>query len=345
MIPHQDKNPSHEYTFLSPGNSVPIFSQFRIALLACYFGPLPPYSALVFKSMGENPGIDWLLVTDSLPNYDLPPNVHLHLITLQSLAERSSMICGFPVTIPKPYDICSLRPAYGLIFQDELMGYDFWGHVDLDVIFGNILKFIPDATLSTHDRILCRGALSIYRNIERVNHAFKLQAPGAMDYRIVFSDLSSRPFLDEWRGIWKILRYHEFRQFHDEFIADIKPPSRYKITRFESEELINYPHQFYYWHTGRCFHGYYHREGGFFDREIAYIHFQKRNLPKPAFNEKTTSGFSIGPCGFLPYSRENLTEDEMDALNPERWKPLSTILQEQKKKLLRKCLKAKKLFF
>jgi len=303
--------------------------KYRIALLACYFGPLPPYAPLVFRSMEMNPSIDWLFITDTIPRFQLPPNVHIRVRSLQSVADRCGEICEFPIIINRPYDICDLRPAFGLIFSDELKDYHFWGHVDMDAIYGDILRFLPNQILAANDRILCRGHLSIYRNIDRVNHAFKLLAPGAMDHKKAFTDTSLEQF-DEWRGIWKIMRYHNFKQYHEEFIADIRPPSQYKITRFEAEELENYKHQFFYWHDGRTFQAYYHREGGLFDREVAYIHFKKRQLPAPEFEAGKIRGFSIGPDGFFPYNRENLTEEQMDFINSTRWKTLNTGLQRLK---------------
>lgn len=311
-------------------------TRFRIALLACYFGELPPFAPLVFRSMGMNRGLDWILVTDSAPEMELPPNVTVRVRSLRSIADRCGVLCGFPVEIRHPYDICSLRPAFGLCFEEDLRGYDYWGHVDMDVIYGDILRFLPDTVLETHDRILCRGHLSIYRNNDAVNHAFKLQSPGGMDYRLIFRNLPQRPFLDEWQGIWKIMRYHRFRQFHEEFIADIKPPTRYRFGRFEAEELPNHPHQFFYWHEGRTFQAYYHREGGLFDREVAYVHFQKRPLPGPDFHHDSVPGFSIGPEGFTPYDRENLTPSGMDALNRNLMKPAGLILREGVERARRK---------
>ena len=323
----------------SPVQSI---SNRRIALLACYFGDLPPYAGLVFRTMGMNSELDWFFITDRTPNFDLPANVHLRIRSLKSVADRCAEICGFPIEIHAPYDICSLRPVFGLCFAEYLGGYGFWGHVDMDVIYGDILSFLPNSVLDSHDRILCRGHLSIYRNNHTVNHAFMLPTPGGMDYRKTFKNLSTRPFLDEWQGIWKIMRYHRFHQYHDEFIADIRPPSRYRIGRFEAEELPNHRHQIFYWHGGKTFQAYYHREGGLFDREVAYIHFQKRTLPAPSFNQKAVSGFSINNSGFLPYDRENLTPTEMDILNHDRLKPFGLIVSESIGRVKRKLSTATK---
>ena len=61
---------------------------------------------------------------------------------------------------------------YGYLFDDYLTEYDFWGHCDVDLIFGNIRKFIDDKILNQYDRILSRGHLSLYRNCKEINELF-----------------------------------------------------------------------------------------------------------------------------------------------------------------------------
>ena len=40
---------------------------------------------------------------------------------------------------------------YGLLFSDDLNGYDFWGWLDPDIMIGNIRKFINDGVLNKYD--------------------------------------------------------------------------------------------------------------------------------------------------------------------------------------------------
>ena len=297
----------------------------RITLIACYFGPLPPYVPIVFRAMEANSAIDWLLIVDQIPSCSLPTNIRIKILSMAELSDLSSEAVGTKIRIAIPYQVCSLRPAFGLIFREMIRNSDFWGHVDLDAIYGDFQSLIPADAFLNFDRILCRGHLSMYRNTESVAHAFKLDAPGALNYKNVFSDLTVNTAFDEWRGIWKIMRYHNFKQYHSECIADIVPPDQYKIRRFESFGEENHPYQFFYWHEGRTFHAYYHREGGLFDNEVAYIHFQKRNLPAPTFEINESRGFTVGPSGFKPYNRENLSPGEIMKLNSDQMRPLRVI--------------------
>ena len=45
---------------------------------------------------------------------------------------------------------------FGHIFSDYLVGYDFWGYGDIDLIYGNISKFITRDMLEQFDCIRCR---------------------------------------------------------------------------------------------------------------------------------------------------------------------------------------------
>ena len=298
----------------------------RIALVACYFGRLPNYIPLVFQTASFNPTIDWILVGDAVPDFPLPANVTHHPCHIGEVAARIEDACGTPVLIQHPYDLTRLKPTYGLAFADLLRKYDYWGHVDLDMIYGDLRKFLPEKVLASHERVYARGHLSVFWNTPESNRHFMKQAPGAPDYRDILANRDHRQF-DEWDGIWQIYRYHRIPQYHAEVIADIRPPTETRIGRFAAMELPNFPRQLFYWHEGRTFQLYYHPEGGLFDREVAYIHFQKRRLPTPDFSPTEVRGFTIGPDGFKPYNRENLTRAEIAALNPARLRSLSEMIR------------------
>jgi hypothetical protein len=160
-----------------------------------------------------------------------------------------------------------------------------------------------------------------------MNHYFMRPAPGAMDYRMVFRDPNPLGF-DEWRGIYRILRYYGVPQYRAEVIADIVPPTRWRISRFEASKLRNYPLQFFYWLRGKVFQAYYNNEFGIEDHEVAYIHFQKRRLSVPSFDARHAEGFLITPEGFRPYQGEHLSPAEVARLNPSRWRPLGDVFAD-----------------
>lgn len=80
--------------------------------------------------------------------------------------------------LPGTGKVWDYRCAFGVLYEEELKGYQYWGHVDLDVVFGNINKFLPDAELerldvfSSHNEYVC-GFFSLYKNSSEVNNLFK----------------------------------------------------------------------------------------------------------------------------------------------------------------------------
>lgn len=136
-------------------------------------GKFPIYSNLWLDSCQRNYTIDFLLITDQTIQ-NCPPNVILKNMTLQELRERIQIGMKEKIVLDKPYKSCDFRPMFGYIFQKELIGYDFWGHCDMDVIFGNIRKFVTDELLDKYDKIYPLGHFSLYRNSDKCNLYFKL---------------------------------------------------------------------------------------------------------------------------------------------------------------------------
>ena len=69
-------------------------------------------------------------------------------------------------------------PTYGVLFADELQGYDFWGHCALDAVYGRLDRFVSDEFLSDcdifgNDPNAINGCFSLYRNCDLVNNLFK----------------------------------------------------------------------------------------------------------------------------------------------------------------------------
>lgn len=302
-------------------------SRSSICMLVCYFGRLPVYLECVLRSCAANPDIDWLIFTDDTTQRKLPPNVRLKSATLDGLRKKFSSKLGFEVNLSNTRLLCHFKTAYGFLFEDQLEGYDFWGHCDLDMVFGDLRKFLREEILRDYPKILCRGHFCLYRNTREINRYFMLEAPGVISYRVAFqSGRIDQVGFDEWRGVYAILRYHNIPQFHSEFIVDVVPPTGWKITTFKGAAIPNYPEQVFYWHRGKVFHAHYNCDRGIADDEYAYIHFQKRSMPAPEFDPSTVNGFLITPDGFFPYNRELLTDEDFARYNRERWRPKEQIV-------------------
>lgn len=84
----------------------------KLALVLCYFGPLPNYADLFFNSVRANPEIDFILVTDQLVK-EPPANLKIKQLTLPALRAKFQRKISFPIRLHQPYKICDYRPAFG----------------------------------------------------------------------------------------------------------------------------------------------------------------------------------------------------------------------------------------
>jgi hypothetical protein len=283
-----------------------------ILLILPYFGPFPRYADLFFRSCAANPSVNWLLVTDQeLEAHRVPPNVAIKRMTFSELRASIDIAVGFKTSVPNPYKLSDFRPAYGMIFADEVQGFDFWGHCDLDVIFGDVRKFLTEEVLRTYDKVLMHGHLSLYRNCHEANHYFKLEAPG-ISFRDVFTTSKLRAF-DEFGGLTILLKQHKVPYFRcDDYLADIDQ----HVYRLNPIQPPHYRHQCFYWEEGKVFRDFWDgtRRG---TQEYLCIHLQKRPMSEPPRELRSGNGsFYIMPRRFVAKLSEPRSPAEMDQLNP-----------------------------
>ncbi len=137
-----------------------------------YFGKWPVWIDLYFYSCYMNPMIDFYFFTDCPKPNILPDNVLYHYINWQDYCGIISKSLDIEFNHKNPYKLCDIRPFYGLIHQNLLVDYDFWGYGDIDVCYGNINKWITDKILEKYDVISSHsdrvsGHFCLIRNIAK----------------------------------------------------------------------------------------------------------------------------------------------------------------------------------
>ena len=115
----------------------------KIALVIPYFGKLPSYIDIFFKSLEFNKQIDVILFTDQDCNYDLP-NLIVYKTSFEKIKAKIQNKFPFEICLNKPYKLCDYRPSFGYVFDEELKDYEFWGYCDLDEVLGDIMYFLND---------------------------------------------------------------------------------------------------------------------------------------------------------------------------------------------------------
>lgn len=255
----------------------------RRIIIACYYGTFPAWMNLWVKSCELNPDFDFLLVTDS-EIQDLPVNVTLHQESFDNLRRRFRQVLGFEISLEHPYKLCDYKPVYGLAFQDLIQGYDFWGHCDIDMVFGRISHFLTDELFQQYDRLGTYAHLLFYRNTDAINRLF-MKRGSIFDYTTVFKGKWYYG-LDEMFGMNLICRKNHVKWYDcghaiclDKSKTHLSNPLVFSGTR-------NYPNQGVLWDDGRVYHTYLAENGELRMDEKMYYHFSKTYYDKMACLEK-----------------------------------------------------------
>jgi len=312
----------------------------RIAIVICWFGPLPNYFRLWCKSCAANPTIDWLIFTDQEIEA-LPDNIHVHRTTLAEIATLARRKLDFPnLSLETPYKLCDYKVMYGVIFDDRLKGYDFWGYCDFDMIFGDLRDFFSDEMLDRYDKILPCGHLSVYRNTPEVNARYKLPESKFSAEEVMSSPVNFA--FDEWRCIFKIYKENGFPMYEEIPYADVSwEHERFSIYRRSAAKYSapapDFKHQVFYFEDGRIFRAYIDDNGSVCRDQFLYIHLMKRKFPPVDEDVLNSPAFFCTPSGFLPKEPGKLPEKkEIRKLNPYRGLLYEAIERRIRKKILKR---------
>lgn len=277
-----------------------------IALIVPYYGKFPGYFQLFLNTCRQNPTIDWLLFTDIMDPYDYPDNVHLVQQSFEELRVYFQNKFAFPIVLEKPYKLCDYKPAYGYLFEEYLDGYDYWGYCDIDLLFGDLRAFLPDAELEKYDKIGHLGHLSLYRNRPDINRLFLSEFNGRARYKEVYTTNHSCVF-DEWddlsinkmfllsgKRVWIWNEFFDAYPNHDNLV---KVTTDFDInTRKKSTEIARCA-SFITWENGRIFSKQWHLTG-WTTTELAYAHFQKRSMAVDC--SRNEANILCLPTNFVP---------------------------------------------
>ena len=144
-------------------------SKKRIALVLPWTGRQPWYWALWQKTAADR-------------CFDV-------MVIRKTLAEFSALVqeklCPGPVPfrLATGHKLCDLKPMYGVLFAEELKGYDYWAFGDCDVMYGRqfdawIEKAVAgDYEVATVQREFIAGPFTLVKNCEKCNRLFE-QARG-----------------------------------------------------------------------------------------------------------------------------------------------------------------------
>lgn len=290
----------------------------KVIFIVPYFGRFPNYFQLVLNSMEFNKEFNWLIFTDNNESYNLPKNVKIVKTTFDGIKKQIQKKFDFKISLERPYKFCDFRPAYGYIFEEYLKEYDYWGYCDIDVIFGDLSKFITEDILNKYEKIFTLGHMTLYKNTYKNNKRFMEKYNGKVLYRRYLSSNENFAFDEQYektkekysinniydelgievynqKPIADIFVYEQnfklVKDFDRNDIGDIFEEDRESIFTYENGKILRY----------------YFKFENFIVREYMYIHLQKREM---TYN-KTMKKFKIIPNAFIELEHD-ITEENFN---------------------------------
>lgn len=255
----------------------------KIKYIVLYFNNkkmFPNNFSLWLESCGFNDSIEWLIFTDcDTDRYKIPSNVTIEKTSFEDIKKLIQSKFDFTVSIERAYKLCDFRPAFGYIFEDWLKDADYWGFCDIDLVWGNIRKFMPDKILEQNERIGSEGHSSVFKNNEFNRYAFrKLDKKGCQDYIEVFSSQKHYCF-DEWAGhdgggMSMIYKKNNIKMASELEYVDVSP----NYNRFVLDMKDAKAQNSIYVIKDKSAYVLYENEGELVQKEVMCIHFQKRRF-------------------------------------------------------------------
>lgn len=286
----------------------------RIAVIGVYFGKLPNYFHLWMQSCASNSNVDFKLFTDAKVEKN-PINLEIIHMTLKEMKVLAEQKIGMQIALDTPFKCCDYKPVYGLIFEDYLKDYDYWGHCDLDLIFGDLQSFFDLYQLEKYDKFLPLGHLAMYRNTKECNERFRIIPKGGNGYSYSFTVPYTTQF-DELGGINAIYKEQGYPFFTKRIFADISSQwFRVKLAEnYVDSNDVNYHYQVFYWENGKVFRSFI-KDDRVEEEEFIYIHIKKRKYAD--YSCVQGSAFYINPDNFaFKPNNEKVTKTIIQCNNP-----------------------------
>lgn len=148
----------------------------KIVLIMPYFGKWPEWMSFYIKSCEYNSTIDFIFFTDCEIPESAPSNIIFNKMSFDQYKKIFQDKLHINTEDMTPYKICDYRPTFGYVHEEIIKQYDFFGYGDIDVIYGDLRKFLDDDVLSHNvisahkDRL--SGHFALLRNTKKYRNAF-----------------------------------------------------------------------------------------------------------------------------------------------------------------------------
>jgi len=159
-----------------------------ICYIIPFFGRLPKSFPLFLKSCDFNPTVNWLIFTNNKDIYSHNKNVKIITIEFNEVKKMIQKIFSFPISLDNPRKLCDYKCSYGEAFHDFIKSFDFWGYCDIDMVFGNVRKFMTEKLLNSYEKIGFQGHSTLFHNTEENNSRYRIDTNNTISYKTVYSN-------------------------------------------------------------------------------------------------------------------------------------------------------------
>lgn len=281
--------------------AVPTASERRICIVMPYFGKWPEWMEQYLESCRWNPSIEWRFFSDCGTPAGLPANVKVDSMTLPEFLQRAERALGISIDWRSGYKVCDLRPAYGVIFQSAVEGFDYYGWGDVDCIFGNLESYVSKHLchkdcISFNKKHLS-GHLCLFRNEERVRNWYR----SIPDWRTRM-EAEDYTHFDEMKPsvVKNILSVHA----HESYNTPLSPFIRW------TDDTFDFPTE-WYWENGVLTNDkdgdrqfphlhFMHWKGGWWPRHCGNAQWEKLDRLVHIEPGESRFGFRVNDQGFFP---------------------------------------------
>lgn len=150
----------------------------KIAFVVVYFGRFPLWFPAFLKSCEPLQDIDFFFFSDCEHPTWLPDNVKFVNFQKEEFNLLVGQKTGVNFELKSYYKLCDFKPMWGHFFEYYLAEYDFWGHCDVDLIWGDLRKFVNPILADGYDVIKGQpnrvsGHCAIFKNTRSINRAYQ----------------------------------------------------------------------------------------------------------------------------------------------------------------------------
>lgn len=123
----------------------------QVALIIPYFGKWPEWMDLYLFSCSKQHDIDFIFYTDCVIPERIYKNTIFYQISFEDYCSFVSKRLSIPFHPKAAYKLCDLKVFYGIVHENDLQGYEWWGFGDIDLVYGDLSLLVNEDNLHKYD--------------------------------------------------------------------------------------------------------------------------------------------------------------------------------------------------